>query len=682
MLFANAGVPNHALPRHSAALKPPAGEKSKLLVQTKPAAKNPAATMQAAPKNASRCQIVTNLALAAMALLGALTLSRYFFSAAPLGDTASASSGLAGHGQNITHTSVPMPALNQTMTTLASKVLDIAKDGLMSPLFEYLPPLLANFTTAAGKTVPTVASPIHPIPSLPLPTLENQPSGISGSMLKACAIAASLVVLAKMAGHKPKAANIPILESDIIPNPIQKINSPSMSVNGTPTGAEATPPPARKKKKNKKKPAAPIPADAFQQPRLAQTPALMPAGQIIVAAADTAAAKASLSEASLAEASFEEKTAEASFEEKTKVPASAKLAAPAKADTPPLAASSFMSSQGAFAPFNAAKEESKASDDSQEVKSALPPANLVEEEWDYCHSDQEDDEKEDEFVTLEASQSDADDEFEIVEADTCKGLANYSLVPAGAGSENGGLLGNVAALWGKASAAATTGLDAAVGYFKPYPFKPSADAKILASQKLLARRKMLNSSTIDLFFKRYLEGKVKFNLIREFYYQPLDRLTLKDIGNIILAKANDRAFDPSLPVCLPIVMKSGLVYHISALLIKDGVCEYYDAKGSSMEQLKSRPLKDDPNEACQQHLGDVFQLLARSFPFKHLVVHAERHQHDVHSCGVHVCRFFKIRLLDHQKNIDAKGAYAPIPTPSSSQLEAVRLAFLKDISPP
>ena len=277
---------------------------------------------------------------------------------------------------------------------------------------------------------------------------------------------------------------------------------------------------------------------------------------------------------------------------------------------------------------------------------------------------------------------DDDDEYEMI-GDEFKGfkpsfavIDPQSQAGAGAGRSR---LGHVVS---GACYLVSTGSDFVTGHFLPYEYEPSIDPQIKAVQALLAQRKLLTPTAINLFFQKSLEGKVKFNLFQEFYCRPMNHWTMNEIVQFINSKTEEKTFDRSQPICIPIVMEGSGISHITALLIKDGIVEYYDSKGQSIDEAKEYFLAKDSKDSTQHSLADVLEFLAQFFEAKTLVLNADKHQGDFHSCGVHVCRFFKLRLIDGIKILDAGGKYHPIPSLSKADLENFRKKMLEDISPP
>ena len=183
---------------------------------------------------------------------------------------------------------------------------------------------------------------------------------------------------------------------------------------------------------------------------------------------------------------------------------------------------------------------------------------------------------------------------------------------------------------------------------------------------------MFNSAIVHQYINHLNKEKANFKFIRNFLLiKPEINLCL--LKNILLILESELESEIELPInqpiCIPIVLagKQNLSSnHIVALLIKDGMIEYFDSMGIPSDQI----ILGNNSET----LRNVLEYLQAKLGFQ-IIEHEVKLQADVHNCGVFVCEFYRQRLASGVKMGSKMGAL------SDNELLSVREKIFSDIFP-
>lgn len=156
---------------------------------------------------------------------------------------------------------------------------------------------------------------------------------------------------------------------------------------------------------------------------------------------------------------------------------------------------------------------------------------------------------------------------------------------------------------------------------------------------------MFNSAIVHHYINHLKEEKVNFKFVRNFLIikPEINLCSLKDIFLTLESEIAEAKSSTNESICIPLVLagKQNLSSnHIVALLIKDGMIEYFDSLGIPSDQI----LLGNSSESIR----NVLEHLQAKWGFQ-IIEHRDKLQSDVHNCGVFVCEFYRQRLINETK---------------------------------
>lgn len=220
------------------------------------------------------------------------------------------------------------------------------------------------------------------------------------------------------------------------------------------------------------------------------------------------------------------------------------------------------------------------------------------------------------------------------------------------------------------SAGISTATEIIKGVFFSYAYEPIADAPTLYGQKRVANPGRQLGGEDVLAFIRNLSSKTTHETVHDFFLASNTGINVHSLVEIkkILDRKN---FKIGSTIIIPInFVKEGRWErnHISLILIKDNIIEFYDPKGIYSQY---RPLADGNT------LSNVLDLCKTAWTTGGMILeNPHRHQTDAHNCGVFVCRHLHRRFREESP----MGVW-PDQTPALSEIEDFRQTVL-DIAYP
>jgi hypothetical protein len=187
-----------------------------------------------------------------------------------------------------------------------------------------------------------------------------------------------------------------------------------------------------------------------------------------------------------------------------------------------------------------------------------------------------------------------------------------------------------------------TGLDIARGkLWGNLTIEKHPDDVIQKSRELLSTPGTFLNASIILGFLEGLQACRTFNKIDVFYTRNIEDYTKEDIKQAV--EYAKKTFIPGQPVCIPIVfsyVRADLftVGHIAVIIIENGILEYYDSKGTDFT----------PNSQLQALITDFIDGCADELNASRKIINYNKHQYDVHNCGVFVARHIYRRLINRE----------------------------------